>query len=223
VLNGLADWWGQQISRQIEPGRDPDRHRQLATTVSPLGPNHTYSFQKGWALYAEPGKCTSCCRECVDSLETNLAGAGTKKDPTANPSQTANADGITISGVLHTVNVIAQQGSTASGLLSGTVSHSGVINYAVNKAKLPQAVWKATPLRNLTPCSKINVWQSAKVAGKSCTLVAGAISYYEIYEHTQKTPAEISKEVGENGKSWNPLVRVPHEIGYWIGEWWYGD
>jgi hypothetical protein len=117
---------------------------------------------------------------------------------------------------IHTGNIVAQR----VGLPANTLSGESTIARTVGASK---AAWHKTPLKNLTPTSKINVWQGAKVVGRTCTLTAGALSYIEIGMHFTKTPAEISQETGENLTSWNPLVRGPAELGNLIGNWLYGD
>lgn len=84
-------------------------------------------------------------------------------------------------------------------------------------AGVSKAAWRTPPLKNLSPTAKINVWQGAKLLGRTCTLTAGAMGYVEVGLHAAKTAEEISQETGRNLESWNPLVWGPAELGYLIG------
>lgn len=58
----------------------------------------------------------------------------------------------------------------------------------------------------------------AKIA-TGATLVGGAMSYAEIVDRTLlTTPAENSKLVGQERKSWNPITRFTSWLGLKIGD-----
>jgi len=215
LLQGILDNWSQQISEYIEYDMHTETFRRLATMPPIIWPNQTESFWKGWNLATPPDP--EPCRQCVDEVAASLDGVQEDRDPTASPVQTSNTEGSQSSDVLKTVNAYSLGGSFATTPLSGEITHSPLMSKYYKKTKISNAVWKKTPLRKLKPCTKFDVWKTAKTGGRACTLVSGAISWYEVGTHFTKTPTEISSEVGDNSTSWNPITRASHELGYFIG------
>ncbi len=75
--------------------------------------------------------------------------------------------------------------------------------------------------KTTTALRAITVFRVAGKVAPWAVIAEGALSWKQVYDHSQLTPAQISSLVGRNNSSNNPITIVGVKIGRWIGDWWY--
>ncbi len=123
-----------------------------------------------------------------------------------------------ITNIVVKINQIVK-GAGVVGKVGAALGVTGAITKGLSMAYEVKAIQNANHLNSALsriPSAPFRALNMLDTVSTGCVLVGGALSYYEIYSHFQKSPAQISRETGENAHSWNPLIRLPHELGNFV-------
>jgi RHS repeat-associated protein len=117
-----------------------------------------------------------------------------------------------------------------TGLLTNLMKRAGAVPQAVRFNIIKGGGMAVEPIvqgvKTMLPKSTgkvIKVTEVVSKVGKAAFWVSAAISWYQVGHHFTKTPAEISHEVAQNRKSWDPITRATTWLGDILAEWLYAE